>query len=137
MLTVDPAQRLKDTLGLGRGDGAAARAARARGGARRRAAAHLDAYLLDVKRTFDELIVALAAPEQARIILENRLYQNLSGSLAGTAEYMAVEQRLPARRRGRLRPRSSSTRRRRATPSTSSTRLAGSSRCSTRAPSPS
>jgi anion-transporting ArsA/GET3 family ATPase len=84
VLTVDPAQRLKDTLGLGRGDGPRRVALGARAG-------HLDAYLLDVKRTFDELIVALAAPEQARIILENRLYQNLSGSLAGTAEYMAVE----------------------------------------------
>src|SRR5438445_777776 len=31
-------------------------------------------------------------PEQARAVLENRLYQNLSGTLAGTAEYMAVEQ---------------------------------------------
>jgi anion-transporting ArsA/GET3 family ATPase len=84
VLTVDPAQRLKDTLGLGRGDGPRRVALGPRAG-------HLDAYLLDVKRTFDELIVALAAPEQARIILENRLYQNLSGSLAGTAEYMAVE----------------------------------------------
>jgi anion-transporting ArsA/GET3 family ATPase len=84
VLTVDPAQRLRDTLGLGRGDGPRRVALGARAG-------HLDAYLLDVKRTFDELIVALAAPEQARIILENRLYQNLSGSLAGTAEYMAVE----------------------------------------------
>jgi len=87
VLTVDPAQRLKDTLGLGRGDGPR-RVSLGGLGAR---AGHLDAYLLDVKRTFDELIVALAAPEQARTILENRLYQNLSGSLAGTAEYMAVE----------------------------------------------
>src|SRR5205814_1155301 len=55
--------------------------------------AHLDALLLDVKRTFDELVRALATtPEQARAVLENRLYQNLSGTLAGTAEYMAVEQ---------------------------------------------
>ena len=86
VLTVDPAQRLKDTLGLGRGEGPrrVPLGRTGRGG-------HLDAYLLDVKRTFDELIVALATPQQARTILENRLYQNLSGSLAGTAEYMAVE----------------------------------------------
>jgi len=89
VLTVDPAQRLKDTLGLGRGEGPrrVSLASLGRGGR----GGHLDAYLLDVKRTFDELIVGLASPEQARIILENRLYQNLSGSLAGTAEYMAVE----------------------------------------------
>jgi anion-transporting ArsA/GET3 family ATPase len=92
VLTVDPAQRLKDTLGLGRGDGPRRVSLASLGGARAgRGGGHLDAYLLDVKRTFDELIVALAAPQQARIILENRLYQNLSGSLAGTAEYMAVE----------------------------------------------
>jgi anion-transporting ArsA/GET3 family ATPase len=89
VLTVDPAQRLKDTLGLGRGEGPRRVSLASLGAARR--GGHLDAYLLDVKRTFDELIVALAAPEQARVILENRLYQNLSGSLAGTAEYMAVE----------------------------------------------
>ena len=48
--------------------------------------------LLDVKRTFDELVVGLAStPEQARRVLDNRLYQNLSGTLAGSAEYMAVE----------------------------------------------
>ncbi len=48
--------------------------------------------LLDVKRTFDELVLGLASsPEQAARVLENRLYQNLSNTLAGTAEYMAVE----------------------------------------------
>jgi anion-transporting ArsA/GET3 family ATPase len=86
VLTVDPAQRLRDALGLGDAAGAphavplAGRAAR------------LDAMLLDVKRTFDELVMGLATrPEQARRILDNRLYQNLSGTLAGSAEYMAVE----------------------------------------------
>lgn len=89
VLTVDPARRLRDALGLGRGEEPRRVPLGALGPAR--AGGHLDAYLLDVKRTFDELITALATPEQARVILENRLYQNLSGSLAGTAEYMAVE----------------------------------------------
>jgi anion-transporting ArsA/GET3 family ATPase len=88
VLTVDPAERLKDALGI-----------TSRGGPRRvplgsvgARGAHLDALLLDVKRTFDELVTALApTPEQARAILANRLYQNLSSTLAGTAEYMAVE----------------------------------------------
>jgi anion-transporting ArsA/GET3 family ATPase len=85
VLTVDPAQRLKDALGLGTLDGRPRRVPLGRG-------AHLDAMLLDVKRTFDELVVALAPrPEQAARVLGNRLYQNLSGTLAGTAEYMAVE----------------------------------------------
>ena len=85
VLTVDPAERLKDALGLGTLHAEPRRVPL--GGA-----AHLDALLLDVKRTFDELVVGLAAtPEQARRVLDNRLYQNLSSSLAGTAEYMAVE----------------------------------------------
>ena len=86
VLTVDPAPRLKDALGLG-SLGAGPRQVPLGAGA------HLDALLLDVKRTFDELVVGLSArPEHARAVLENRLYQNLSGTLAGTAEYMAVEQ---------------------------------------------
>jgi len=86
VLTVDPAQRLKDALGLGQLDGKPRRVAT---GARD---VHLDAMLLDVKRTFDELVLALASSrEQAARVLENRLYQNLSNTLAGTAEYMAVE----------------------------------------------
>src|SRR5205823_5916258 len=90
VLTVDPSHRLKDALGLSALSGRPSRVSLAGIGAR---GAHLDALLLDVKRTFDELVRALATtPEQARAVLENRLYQNLSGTLAGTAEYMAVEQ---------------------------------------------
>ncbi len=85
VLTVDPAQRLRDALGLAALDDEPHPVA-IEGGAR------LDAMLLDVKRTFDELVTGLASsPAQARRILDNRLYQNLSGTLAGSAEYMAVE----------------------------------------------
>jgi anion-transporting ArsA/GET3 family ATPase len=85
VLTVDPAQRLRDALGLGERDDRL-HTVHLAGGAR------LDAMLLDVKRTFDELVVGLASsPAQAQRILDNRLYQNLSGTLAGSAEYMAVE----------------------------------------------
>src|SRR5689334_12272173 len=90
VLTVDPSHRLKDALGLG---ALSARPRRVPLGVIGARAAHLDALLLDVKRTFDELVLALApTPAQARAVLDNRLYQNLSGTLAGTAEYMAVEQ---------------------------------------------
>lgn len=86
VLTVDPSQRLKDALGLRTIDTKPRPVPVDAPGGR------LDAMLLDVKRTFDELVTGLAStPEQARRILENRLYQNLSGTLAGTAEYMAVE----------------------------------------------
>jgi anion-transporting ArsA/GET3 family ATPase len=90
VLTVDPSHRLKDALGLGVLGARPRRVSLASIGSR---TAHLDALLLDVKRTFDELVLALApTPAQAQAVLENRLYQNLSGTLAGTAEYMAVEQ---------------------------------------------
>jgi anion-transporting ArsA/GET3 family ATPase len=86
VVTVDPAQRLKDALGLVTLDGKPRRVPLDEPGV------HLDAMLLDVKRTFDELVRGLAStPEQAARVLDNRLYQNLSGTLAGTAEYMAVE----------------------------------------------
>jgi anion-transporting ArsA/GET3 family ATPase len=86
VITVDPAQRLKDALGLTALDGQPRRVPLGS------SAARLDAVLLDVKRTFDDLVRGLAStPEQARRVLENRIYQNLSSSLAGIAEYMAVE----------------------------------------------
>lgn len=86
VITVDPAQRLKDALGLTALDGQPRRVPLGS------ASARLDAVLLDVKRTFDDLVRGLAStPEQARLVLENRIYQNLSSSLAGIAEYMAVE----------------------------------------------
>ena len=89
VLTVDPARRLKDALGLHTLDGQPRRVRLDQpdpGGGR------LDALLLDVKRTFDELVLGLAStPEQAHRVLDNRLYQNLSTTLPGTAEYMAVE----------------------------------------------
>jgi anion-transporting ArsA/GET3 family ATPase len=95
VLTVDPAQRLRDALAIGELDGCPRRVP-LRGGAR------LDAMLLDVKRTFDELVTGLAStPEQARRVLDNRLYQNLSGTLAGSAEYMAVESVLRLSETGR------------------------------------
>jgi anion-transporting ArsA/GET3 family ATPase len=85
VLTVDPSQRLKDALGLRHLDGKPRRVPLAAG-------AHLDAQLLDVKQTFDDLVRALTGdPAHVQRILGNRLYQNLSGTLAGSAEYMAVE----------------------------------------------
>jgi anion-transporting ArsA/GET3 family ATPase len=86
VLTVDPSLRLKDTLGLGRLDQRATHVPLGRDDVL------LDAQLLDVKRTFDDLVRTLAGdPVRIERILGNRLYQNLSGTLAGSAEYMAVE----------------------------------------------
>src|SRR3546814_4086063 len=48
--------------------------------------------MLDTKSTFDDLVVANAAtPEQGQRILSNRFYRNISGTLSGTQEYMAME----------------------------------------------
>ena len=51
----------------------------------------LHAMMLDMKRTFDEVVEAHADPERAAQILENPFYQALSSSFAGTQEYMAME----------------------------------------------
>ncbi|HXQ19936.1 MAG TPA: ArsA-related P-loop ATPase [Acidimicrobiales bacterium] len=85
VVTVDPARRLADALGveslpnvptLVTGDWPGS----------------LHALMLDTKGTFDDLIARYAgSTEQAQAILTNRIYQNLSGLLSGTQEYMAME----------------------------------------------
>jgi anion-transporting ArsA/GET3 family ATPase len=47
--------------------------------------------MLDMKRTFDEIVEAHADPARAAQILANPFYQSLSSSFAGTQEYMAME----------------------------------------------
>jgi anion-transporting ArsA/GET3 family ATPase len=51
----------------------------------------LDAMMLDMKRTFDEVVVAHASPERAQAVMANPFYQSLSSSFSGTQEYMAME----------------------------------------------
>ena len=47
--------------------------------------------MLDMKRTFDEVVEAHSTPEKAAQILANPFYQSVSSSFAGTQEYMAME----------------------------------------------
>ncbi|MBR8741983.1 ArsA family ATPase [Nocardiopsis sp. MG754419] len=54
-------------------------------------AGSLHAMMLDMKRTFDEVVRRHADPERARQILANPFYQTLSTSFSGTQEYMAME----------------------------------------------
>jgi len=89
VLTVDPARRLAQSMGLtsldntprvvplpdGHGD----------------AGGSLHAMMLDMKRTFDEIVEAHSDPDRAAQILANPFYQSLSSSFAGTQEYMAME----------------------------------------------
>ena len=93
VMTIDPAPRLIDALGLD-GDPTAPQAVDladlAGNGAGR-----LRAMRLDPKRTFDELIKRYAPSVSARdAIMAGRIYQNLSNALAGVANYMAMEQLL-------------------------------------------
>ncbi len=90
VMTVDPAPRLLDALGLAAGELAIQTVPLARLGAPR--GARLRALKLDPKRTFDSLIERHAPSAAARdAILANRIYRNLSSALAGVANYMAIE----------------------------------------------
>ena len=85
VVTIDPAKRLADALGLDNLSNTPKRVELAAEG-------QLWALMLDTKTTFDELVRRYApSPQQAEGILDNRLYRNLSQALSGTQEYMAME----------------------------------------------
>ena len=92
-LTIDPARRLAEALGLERMSGEEQRIAPDLfEAADLPMKGSLTAMMLDTKRTFDELILKhSSSPERARRLLDNKLYQYVSTSLAGTQEYMAME----------------------------------------------
>jgi anion-transporting ArsA/GET3 family ATPase len=87
VLTIDPARRLAQSLGLTTLDNTPrpVRSIDDTGGG------SLDAMMLDMKRTFDEVVMAHSAPDKAQQILSNPFYQAVSSSFAGTQEYMAME----------------------------------------------
>jgi anion-transporting ArsA/GET3 family ATPase len=87
VLTIDPARRLAQSMGLDALDNSP----RIVTGLDEAAGGSLDAMMLDMKRTFDEVVLAHATPERARAILANPFYQSLSSSFSGTQEYMAME----------------------------------------------
>jgi len=86
VLTIDPARRLRDALGITTLDGTPHRVPLGR------RAGSLDAMILDTKRTFDELIQRYAPTgAAAERVLTNRIYESVSTALAGSQEYMAME----------------------------------------------
>ena len=87
VLTIDPARRLAQSLGLVELDNTPRPVA----GLDASSGGHLDAMMLDMKRTFDEVVLAHASPDHAAQILANPFYQAVSSSFAGTQEYMAME----------------------------------------------
>ncbi|MFI0775362.1 ArsA family ATPase [Streptomyces sp. NPDC021212] len=87
VLTIDPARRLAQSMGIDALDNVPRRVE----GVGDEAGGELHAMMLDMKRTFDEFVEAHADPERARAILANPFYQSLSAGFAGTQEYMAME----------------------------------------------
>lgn len=90
VLTIDPARRLAHALGLDAIGHTPRRIwpdpAQPHGG-------HCDCMMLDAKRTFDHIVERYSpTPEAARTILTNPLYRQLSSMIAGSQEYMAMEQ---------------------------------------------
>ncbi len=87
VLTIDPAKRLAQSLGVNEltnepqpvptssidGDGT------------------LDAMMLDMRRTFDDMVIEHSTPDRAEAILNNSFYQTVASSFSGTQEYMAME----------------------------------------------
>ncbi len=84
VLTIDPARRLAQSMGIERLDNTPRQVPGIGPG-------RLDAMMLDMKRTFDEVVESQASPEKAQQILNNQFYIALSSSFAGTQEYMAME----------------------------------------------
>jgi anion-transporting ArsA/GET3 family ATPase len=85
VLTIDPARRLAQAMGLTELDNTPRPVTGVEG------SGSLHAMMLDMKRTFDEVVESHSDPERAQAILENPFYQALSSSFAGTQEYMAME----------------------------------------------
>ncbi|TMA21699.1 MAG: ArsA family ATPase [Deltaproteobacteria bacterium] len=93
VLTIDPARRLANSLGLhemGNEETRIDPAMFANAGLTPRG--EMWAMMLDLKHTWDELVRRQArTPQQAEAILANKLYQTLSTAMAGSLEYMAME----------------------------------------------
>ena len=90
VLTIDPAKRLAQSLGLSELDNTP-RPVPASAFKGRKPKAELSAMMLDMKTTFDEMILSMTSPDRAKRILANPFYEHISSTLAGTQEYMAME----------------------------------------------
>jgi anion-transporting ArsA/GET3 family ATPase len=86
VLTIDPAKRLAQALGIGDLGNTPQRVPLAP-----EVTGQLFAMMLDMRRTFDEMVVQYSGPDRAQAILDNQFYQTVATSLAGTQEYMAME----------------------------------------------
>ena len=87
VLTIDPARRLAQSMGLVELDNTPRTVA----GVDESSGGRLHAMMLDMKRTFDQVVESHSTPDKAEQILANPFYQSLSSTFAGTQEYMAME----------------------------------------------
>jgi anion-transporting ArsA/GET3 family ATPase len=105
VLTIDPAKRLADSLGLtelGNEERRVEGSLFAEQGVEIAEGGELWAMMLDPKVTFDELVRRHAPDAQTRDrILGNRIYKQISGALAGSQEYMAMEKLFELHQEGR------------------------------------
>jgi anion-transporting ArsA/GET3 family ATPase len=83
VLTIDPARRLAQALGLSELDNTPRQV--------KGTTAELHAMMLDMKRTFDEVVLTHTDPRKAEEIFANPFYQAMSSTFSGTQEYMAME----------------------------------------------
>jgi len=86
VLTIDPAKRLAQALGIDDLGNTPQRVPLAP-----EVTGELHAMMLDMRRTFDDMVVEYSEPGRAQAVLDNQFYQTVATSLAGTQEYMAME----------------------------------------------
>ena len=86
VLTIDPAKRLAQALGVNDLSNTPQRVPLAP-----EVSGELYAMMLDMRRTFDEMVIQYSGAERAQSLLNNQFYQTVATSLAGTQEYMAME----------------------------------------------
>ncbi|WP_226438071.1 ArsA family ATPase [Rhodococcus yananensis] len=86
VLTIDPARRLAQALGVESLDNSPQRVPLAPD-----SPGELHAMMLNMRRTFDDMVLEHSTPEKARQILDNPFYQTVASSFSGTQEYMAME----------------------------------------------
>ncbi|RJQ74133.1 ArsA family ATPase [Pseudonocardiaceae bacterium YIM PH 21723] len=87
VMTIDPARRLAQSLGLRELSNQPTRV----DVDEFRPTGELAAMMLDMRRTFDDMVLQHAGPERAKAIFANTVYQTIASSFSGTQEYMAME----------------------------------------------
>src|ERR1700747_2136852 len=85
VLTIDPAKRLAQALGISDLGNSPQRVPLAP-----EVPGQLFAMMLDMRRTFDEMVIQYSGPDRAQAILDNPFYQTVAPFLAGTQEYTSM-----------------------------------------------